>query len=230
LQCLATSCCQTLPHHFLLLTTTNQDPPTAAVAAAPRKCPHGPSEGHLLSNATHARHRRHVTTVDSREPTATSPPPTRADPPSPPPTSPKRHVTANDERPPPPTSPTRHVTAAHATPPSPTIPDATSQPPRQCRRTDCTASEWPPLPSSRDVGAEIDGWERGGTRREPGGRGIGNDEGGETAREGGGSSCPLLPVFLFQKPTSRRENHTPAHSSSIIPPGCGGEFLFKRGA
>ena len=50
---------------------------------------------------------------------------------------------------------------------------------------------------------EQGGWEKG-ARQE----GKGNDEAGEMAGERGGSSCPSASLFLFQQPTSQRENHT----------------------
>ena len=64
--------------------------------------------------------------------------------------------------------------------------------------------------------------ERDGKQSEEAG-GIGNEGAGETAGVGGGRSCPLLPVWTFQMPTRRCENHTPPPSSSIIPPNRGGD-------
>ena len=67
---------------------------------------------------------------------------------------------------------------------------------------------------------EQGGWEKG-ARQE----GKGNDEAGEMAGEGGGSSCPSASLFSFQQPTSWCENHTLARSSSLIPPNGRGEFF-----
>ena len=116
----------------LLVTTTNPHPPPTAVSAAPRKCPLGPSEGALIANAdTCPSPRRrmwannapcHSCQHPHLSPQHPKPALTRTYPLSPPPTSPKRHVTADDKRPLLPTTPTRHVTAAQAVSPPSTIP------------------------------------------------------------------------------------------------------------
>jgi hypothetical protein len=116
----------------LLPTTTNQQPPAAAVAAAPRKCPHGPSEGALIANAdahplqAHPstsprvcpspprgmwandtpRHRpipRHLAHCQRQPRTATSPVKGPAYATSQPSTTPTRHLTTQNRR-------VRHVT------------------------------------------------------------------------------------------------------------------------
>jgi len=70
-------------------------------------------------------------------PAATSPPTTSAHATSHPLTTPTRHLTTPDD----PYTPPHHLGRQ---------PDATSQ---------ATTAEWSPLPSSRDVGTEIDAWE-----------------------------------------------------------------------
>ena len=57
---------------------------------------------------------------------------------------------------------------------------------------------------------------------------MGNEEAGETAKEGGGRLCLLLPFVSFHKPTRW---FTPPHSGSIVLPPIvgGGKFLFKWG-
>ena len=67
--------------------------------------------------------------------------------------------------------------------------------------------------------------EQGGWEKRVRQEGKGNNEAGEMAGEGGGSLCPFASLFSFQQPTSQRENHTPARSSSLIPPNGRGEFF-----
>jgi len=84
------------------------------------------------------------------------------------PTNDNRHVTIND-------NPLCAMTSTKTTP---------------------TNSEQLPLPSSRDVGAEIDGWERGGVRRMRGCKGMGNEEAGGNIG-GRGRLCMPPPSLLF---------------------------------
>ena len=57
---------------------------------------------------------------------------------------------------------------------------------------------------------------------------MGNEEAGETAKEGGGRLCLLLPLVSFHKPMRW---FTPPRSGSIVLPPVvgGGKFLFKWG-
>ena len=57
---------------------------------------------------------------------------------------------------------------------------------------------------------------------------MGNEEAGETAKEGGGRLCLLLPFVSFHKPT--RWFTPPCSGSIVLPPIVGGgKFLFKWG-
>ena len=87
---------------FLPLTTTTPNPAAAAaVVMCPCECPSGPSRGCSSSSTTRTRHLqqrlpRHDTYASSTTPNATSPLSTTTYPPSPPLTTPTRHVTANN--------------------------------------------------------------------------------------------------------------------------------------
>ena len=103
-----------------------------------------------------------------RSPHAASPPATSAHPPSPSLMTHTRHVTVDDD-------PLRATSSTKTTP---------------------TNSGRLPLPSLRDVGIKIDGWERGGVRGTRGCKGMGNEEAGGNGR-GRGRPCMPPPSLLF---------------------------------
>jgi hypothetical protein len=190
--------------------------PTHPSTSPPRVCP-SPPRG-MWANDT-PRHRP-------------NPPPPRSLPTA----NPNRHVTGERAR-------VRHVTAVNNPHPPPHHPKPARTPRHGRRRppplptTRTPATSPPPTtptsrngPSLRDVGAQIDGWERGGARR------IG--QGSEEAREGGmrmqGNGGrrgrlyePPPSLFSYQKPTRRRKNYAPPRSSSIISPERWGGFISR---
>ena len=227
MECLATTRCQTLSHHT-------------------------PSTHHHHPQPTHRRRRRRVplrSPIWAKQGVLIVEHHERASPPTTPATSrrvsaftaaPDCHVTAVDHH-------LRHVTAVddplrHIT----TVDNL--QAPRHSRRhpltpshrrrqlpaatslstNDRPASKRLPLPSSRDVGAESNGW---GARRIGTGA-MRQGKGGmrmQSKRRGRGEAvrAPSFPVFRTRGQRGGVKTITPPRSSSIIPPEQRGGFLFR---